>query len=520
MTKTLRHCDLQDRVDLAHYTSAYLDIDGWSLGDTPLFSIVMPLYNKRPYLAKAIDSVLRQSYKHFELIIVDDASTDGSFKIAESFAKCDERIKIFRHESTLGCATATNRAVAESVGVICGILDADDALHPKALSKMLEGYRLNPCCGFGWSQFAYCDVDTLAPKKRGYAGHIPAGKTLLQTDCATAFRTFTRFAFDACGGIGKLTNGANDKDLFLRLEEVAPGFFVDELLYFARQTPNRRVPDSITDQNSRSQRRHYSEVRYSAAKRRECQCELSIIMPHYGKASKLPQVLDAYRRQFTGDEELVLVDRLSPYSQDIRKLAKDCGVTYIPARLGPYSAAASRNLGIQAASGRMLLFSDSNCLPSDDLVFRCKYKNDEHRVTVFDIDYENPSFCDERETGGSLTHWRKPEFRRALMMGADAGNNWRLVMGAGTLVSRFAARRTLFNEGFCGGWGCDDTFFGLQLFAGGQKIEPSMHGRLTRLDLPSFRSDAPLNRPRYERLRDYYLECLKNKKDKRLAVSA
>ncbi len=100
----------------------------------PLVSVIMPLYNKRPYVRRAIESVQKQTYSYWELIIVDDGSTDGS---SELVPRDDERIKLFRQENR-GAGAARNRAVEMSSGDYIAFIDADDYYYPFKLKKGME----------------------------------------------------------------------------------------------------------------------------------------------------------------------------------------------------------------------------------------------------------------------------------------------------------------------------------------------------------------------------------------------
>ena len=93
---------------------------------TPLASIIMPPYNKRPYVARAIDSVMKQTCRGWELIIVDDGSTDGS---ADVVPRGDPRIKLLRQDN-MGPAAARNAAVREAAGEYLAFIDADDCYYP------------------------------------------------------------------------------------------------------------------------------------------------------------------------------------------------------------------------------------------------------------------------------------------------------------------------------------------------------------------------------------------------------
>ena len=97
-------------------------------------SIVMAMYNTRRYVHEAIESVLGQDYPHFELIIVDDGSTDGGHEVVQRYS--DPRIRLIRTENR-GPSAARNRGIEESRGTYITFLDSDDLLLPMSLSSRL-----------------------------------------------------------------------------------------------------------------------------------------------------------------------------------------------------------------------------------------------------------------------------------------------------------------------------------------------------------------------------------------------
>src|SRR5690554_5461875 len=123
---------------------------------TKLVSILMPLYNAEKWLAQTIESVLAQTYFNWELIIVDDGSTDNSYEIAQSFAKKDNRIKVYKQKNKGACA-ARNKAFELSKGEYIQYLDADDLLSKnkielqlKALEKANDSNAIANC---SWGKF-------------------------------------------------------------------------------------------------------------------------------------------------------------------------------------------------------------------------------------------------------------------------------------------------------------------------------------------------------------------------------
>ena len=107
------------------------------------FSIIVPVFNTETYLEECINSVLEQTYTDFELILVDDGSTDNSASICDFYAQNDERIKVY-HIINSGVSSARNVGIDNVTGEWLLFLDSDDVLHPKALQVLSENIEIYP----------------------------------------------------------------------------------------------------------------------------------------------------------------------------------------------------------------------------------------------------------------------------------------------------------------------------------------------------------------------------------------
>ena len=105
--------------------------------DTPVISVVMPVYNAECFLAAAIESVLRQTFRNWELLLVDDASTDNSLRIACEYASKDTRIRVVHNDRNLGVSATRNRGILLARGQWIALLDSDDYWLPDKLNKQL-----------------------------------------------------------------------------------------------------------------------------------------------------------------------------------------------------------------------------------------------------------------------------------------------------------------------------------------------------------------------------------------------
>ena len=103
-----------------------------------LVSIITPMYNSERFIEPTIKSVQHQTYQNWEMIIVDDASTDGSYEIIKSFSIKDERIRVIKLDFQQGPAVARNKGIKKASGRYIAFLDSDDLWMPEKLKKQLE----------------------------------------------------------------------------------------------------------------------------------------------------------------------------------------------------------------------------------------------------------------------------------------------------------------------------------------------------------------------------------------------
>ncbi len=111
--------------------------------ETPLLSVIMPVYNSEHYLQDAVDSVLAQSFPDFELLLMDDGSTDGSGALCDAIAEEDPRVRVF-HLKNGGMCRARNIAMGEARGTYVGFCDNDDAYVDGAFERVAEAVSDDP----------------------------------------------------------------------------------------------------------------------------------------------------------------------------------------------------------------------------------------------------------------------------------------------------------------------------------------------------------------------------------------
>ena len=100
-------------------------------------SLVMPVYNEEKFIAECLDSLLKQTYKNFEALMIDDGSTDNTLNILKQYAKKDKRIKAI-HQKNVGLGISRNRGIKMSKGEILGFLDGDMIFPKDYLAKLAK----------------------------------------------------------------------------------------------------------------------------------------------------------------------------------------------------------------------------------------------------------------------------------------------------------------------------------------------------------------------------------------------
>lgn len=115
----------------------------------PKVSVLMTAFNRADFIAESIQSVLNSSFQNFELIVVDDGSTDNTVEIARSFAHLDSRVKVYVNEKNLGDYNNRNYAATLGTGKYIKYLDSDDLIYPHGLEVMVRGMENFPDAGIG-----------------------------------------------------------------------------------------------------------------------------------------------------------------------------------------------------------------------------------------------------------------------------------------------------------------------------------------------------------------------------------
>ena len=209
------------------------------MSDEPLISIVLPVYNGARYLQEALASVTAQTWPHWELICVDDASTDATPALLAAWAARDSRIRVLRHERNERLPAALNTGFAAARGELLTWSSDDNRYRPEALATLARRLRDEPALAFVYSDYALLDE---TGRIAGVKVAPPPLDLVTSADGLPSF-LYRRSVYERVGAYATDLFLAEDYDYWLRV--IAAGFVLaplHETLY-----EYRRHARSLTD---------------------------------------------------------------------------------------------------------------------------------------------------------------------------------------------------------------------------------------------------------------------------------
>ncbi|MEM1164174.1 MAG: glycosyltransferase [Pseudomonadota bacterium] len=221
--------------------------------DAELISVVVPAYNREASIARSIHSVLRQTWPHMEIIVVDDCSEDGTVAVVEAIA--DPRVRIVRMERNGGPSVARNRGITEAQGRWVAFQDSDDEWLPDKLTlQMARIEAIGPDCVAAYCGMAVEGSLNDRPEARLEVRYIPRSnitptegdvrEVLDRTSLvSTQMLVARKDALQAIDGFDEDLNALEDWELSIRLAEQGPFAFVDRILVIQRFSPNSITAD-------------------------------------------------------------------------------------------------------------------------------------------------------------------------------------------------------------------------------------------------------------------------------------
>lgn len=211
------------------------------MSSDPLVSVVIAAYNAEAFISDALDSIQAQTYRHFEVIVVDDGSSDRTAEIVRSYSHTDDRFRLVQQKNS-GVAASRNLAIQQSSGKYIAPIDADDIWYPERLEKhvrCLEASDESVGLVYSWSMYltesgsirAYSPFGQLGPVE----GNVLAILVFYNFLDNASTAMFRRSCIDAVGNYNTELKTCEDWDLYVRIAERYQFAIVPEYLIGYRQ---------------------------------------------------------------------------------------------------------------------------------------------------------------------------------------------------------------------------------------------------------------------------------------------
>lgn len=207
----------------------------------PTVSVVIPTYNRSEFLYEAINSVFHQTYQDFEVIVVDDGSTDNTESIISKF---DGRVRYFKQANS-GSAVARNRGILNSRGNFIAFLDSDDLWYPQKLEKQIKVFEKHPDVGLVFCDCSRGNSMSFPAPKRGYFSNVNFSQgnlfpLLCKMNPVWTPSVICRYeVFNYSGLMDHTLRRAQDIDLWIRIASITNAFFLREVLVHVREHKER-----------------------------------------------------------------------------------------------------------------------------------------------------------------------------------------------------------------------------------------------------------------------------------------
>lgn len=228
------------------------------------FSILIANYNNGKFFKACYDSIIAQNYKNWEVIIVDDASTDNSLELIHNLISGDLRFKIFVSPQNKGCGYTKRKCMEYASGVYCGFLDPDDALFPNALQDSVTYLEKSKYIAT-YSKLTFCDENLNITEDYAKVRQIYNGKDFFNSPIQVHhFFAFKREAYLKTEGIDPSLKSAVDQDLYLKLLEHGNAKYLPVRMYKYRQHAQGISQSSSKEKAKES----FAKVIFNTMKRR------------------------------------------------------------------------------------------------------------------------------------------------------------------------------------------------------------------------------------------------------------
>lgn len=187
--------------------------------NNPLISVVMAAYNEELYIARALDSLLCQDFKDFEIIVVNDCSQDRTVEIVKIYMKKDQRIRLFHNKKNMKIAASLNKGIRHARANIIARMDADDVSHPDRLSKQFNFIQKHPRVAAVGADIAIATAEGKIVSQREYPASSKDLKRVMfrYSPFAHPVVMYRKHVFEEFGGYDLAMVPCEDIDLWFKM---------------------------------------------------------------------------------------------------------------------------------------------------------------------------------------------------------------------------------------------------------------------------------------------------------------
>jgi len=231
--------------------------------DNPKISVLMPAYNTEKYIGEAIESILNQTFKDFEFIIIDDCSTDNTWEIIQGYVKKDERIIVLRNKKNSKICKTLNRGIDIAKGKYIARMDADDWSYPDRFEKQFKFMENNPEVVISGGTMEVCDekMDLLNQRKYNLTDGEIRKKLFRYSPFCHATTIYKTKIVKKINGYDEMFYVAQDYDFYFRLGMHGKFGNLKDILYKLRTHP-----ESLSSKKTRIQEKFTLMIRKKAVK--------------------------------------------------------------------------------------------------------------------------------------------------------------------------------------------------------------------------------------------------------------
>lgn len=288
-----------------------------------MVSIVLPTYNGEKYINKSIQSVIRQTYPNWELIVIDDCSTDSTNVIVAGYAEKDSRIQLFRNCKNLRLPESLNIGFSKATGDYLTWTSDDNLYKPDAIEKLLRTLQNNENCGLVFSRMENIDAEG---NVKGISYAPSDVNELFYHNIIGASFMYTRKVYEKIGDYNTEKFLMEDYDYWLRIARCNTIEYLPEVLYQYRQHAG-----SLTE--TRNRQVLEGKIKLLKEELLLNDFDSSILRMIYKELAEALFSLDRYAEM---KEYLIKMKNISPDMSDVRKAVRISNI------IGPTLSAAMK----------------------------------------------------------------------------------------------------------------------------------------------------------------------------------